>query len=365
MENNKRTFNGSHRLLRQLQLLRQRRSVYLAMLAVLVAMLTGCGTSLSDQLVDDKVNVVTSFYPLYDFAKAIGGEHVNVINLVPAGVDAHDWSPKPRDMINMSHADLFIYNGLGFEGWVDQLLSSLDEESKLVVVKATSDIVPIMHDRQGEIKHGNDDEIKHGDHNEAEQDIHDGIKHDIHVNHDGTMHGSGFQYDPHVWLSPLQAMQMAAHIKEALIAVDADNRLDYEANYDVFHAELAELHEQYRDVINAAPKKQMVVSHEAYGYLARDYGLEQIGVLGLSTSAEPTVQTMKRMIDFIKDNEIEYILFEELASPKVAKILAVDAGVETAVFHTLEGLTDDQISAGENYISIMKRNLASLEKVLQ
>lgn len=311
-----------------MMIINKKMSLLITIIFMSTMIMTGCGSSNSG-MVEGKVNVMTSFYPLFDFTQKIGGEHVNVINLIPAGVDSHDWTPKTQDMANITDADLLIYNGLGFEGWVENFLGGLESDSKLVSVEASRGITAIE---------GSHDEDDHDDHGEL---------------------------DPHVWLSPLQAKKMAENVKNALIQVDSANQSDYEKNYGQLIEQLDELHYKFEDVIAKSPRKDIVVSHEAYGYLVRDYDINQIGIMGISPNAEPTPQDMKRITDFVKEKDIKYILFEELVSPKLAQTLADDAGIETLVFNPLEGLTNEQIEAGEDYISMMEINLTSIEKALQ
>src|SRR5690554_5676139 len=207
------------------------------MFVISTIIVTGCGSTKSG-IVEGKINVMTSFYPLYDFANKIGGEHVNVVNLVETGVDPHDWTPTPKDMVNMTDADLFIYNGLGFEGWVDGFLGGLKSDSKLVVVESSQGISAIAaseaEDEYAEDEHANEehadedehaneehaDEDEHANEEHADEDEHANDEHadeDEHANEEED-HAHG-EFDPHVWLSPLQAKKMAENIKDALIEV--------------------------------------------------------------------------------------------------------------------------------------------------
>ena len=302
---------------------------------LLIIGLVGC-SSADPVIIEGKVNVLTSFYPLYDFTKKIGGEHVNVVNLVPAGVEPHDWSPKPRDMSNITKADIFIYNGGGFEGWVDDFIGSLDKDSSVLVVEAIHDIDLIHTNEQNKGKE------------HEEKDHHD--------------HGD---VDPHAWTSPLQAMVMAKTIQEHLIEADPTHQADYEANYNVLEERLLALHHQLTDIVSRSPRKEIVVSHEAFGYIARDYAITQVGVMGLSPEAEPTVKRMSEIKKFAEEHQIRYILFEELVSPKLAQTLAQSLQIETLVLNPIEGLTEDQVKANEDYFTMMATNLTTIEKALQ
>ncbi|SDD42830.1 zinc transport system substrate-binding protein [Paenibacillus sp. UNCCL117] len=321
-------------------------------IAALVMALSACGQSKAT-LAEGKVNVVTSFYPLYDFASAIGGEHVNVINLVPTGVEPHDWSPKSRDIQNITNAELFVYLGAGFEGWVHDTLDSMKSDAKVQVVEASRGITLIEagEDDHEHEEHGEEKKDGHGDEKEAKE----GHDHD----HD---HGS---HDPHVWLSPLNAKQMALTIKDALVQADAAHKAEFEANYAKLAGKLDALHNRYKTELAATSKKEIVVTHQSFGYLAKEYGLTQKAIMGMSPDAEPTSKEMKSILQFIKDNQVNYIFFEELVSDKLAATIAKDAGAQTLVLSPIEGLTEEQLAKGDNYVSLMENNLNNLLKALK
>jgi len=318
------------------------RAALACFLLIAFLLLSGCGSSGKHQLSDDKLNVVVTFYPLYDFAVKIGGDRVHVINLVPAGVDSHDWSPKSRDISLINHADLFIYHGVGFEGWVEDVLASLASDAGVKPVQASSGIalIPLNETEKDE----------HEEHVEGQLEEH---------NHD---HGG---YDPHTWLSPNNAKVLANNIKDALIAVDPEGREVYERNYGVLVQRLMQLDQQFREKLEPQARKEIIVTHHSFGYLARDYGLTLLSIMGLSPEAEPTAQDIKRIDDFIKTHQVQYIFYEQLVSDDLAAMLARDAGIETLVLHPLEGLTEEELAAGEDYFSLMEANLNNLIKALQ
>lgn len=313
-----------------------RKAVVLGLVLAVAAMLAlaGCGAS-KGELVEGKVNVVTSFYPLYDFTKKIGGDHVNVINLVPAGVEPHDWAPKSKDIRQMNNADLLVYQGSGFEAWVDDYKKSKKSDAKVTLLEASQGI-DLMANQED---HGKDEK--------------------------GHEHAQGSAFDPHVWLSPAGAKQLASNVKNGLIETDPAHKTDYEANFAAFSKQLDELDATYRSSLAKTARKDIVVSHAAFGYLCRDYGLTQKAIMGIAPDAEPTAQDMKAINQFVKANQVKYIFFEELVSDKLAKTLAKDANIETLVLNPLEGLTPEQVKAGDDYLSVMNTNLQNLLKALQ
>ena len=235
---------------------------------------------------------------MYDFAKKIGGDKVEVINLVPAGTEPHDWEPSTKDLIEMEKSDIFIYNGAGMEQWVDDVLESLDTE------ELTS------------------------------------------------------------WLDPQNAKYEMNKIKKALIKVDAENKDYYEANYKRYAKECDKLDTLYKEETSKLTKKELVVAHEAFGYLCHAYGLEQMGIEGLSADDEPDPKQMSEVIRFAKEHQVKTIFFEELVSPKVAKTIAKETGANAKMLNPLEGLSNKKIKAGEDYFSVMKQNLAAIKEAL-
>jgi zinc transport system substrate-binding protein len=306
--------------------------IMMAAIAALALLIAGCSDSTSTKLSEDKTNVVTSFYPLYYLASEIGGDYANVINLIPTGVEPHEWSPKSRDLETAAKAQLLLYNGAGLEGWIDDFLEGLPKDSKLIT---------------GPMSEG----VKLLDASSEEE----------HEDHD---HG-GVDVDPHTWVSPKSMLIMADNVKQMLIKADAAHEEQYKANYEKLVEQLKKLDEQYKRELGAVHKKDIVVSHQAFGYLARDYGLHEKSIMGLSPDAEPRAQDLLNLAKFVKENGVKYIFFEELVSSTLADTLASEADVETLVLNPVEGLTDEQKKNGDNYVTIMESNLQNLLKALQ
>ncbi|TCN01618.1 zinc transport system substrate-binding protein [Paenibacillus sp. BK033] len=308
------------------------------LLSAMIVFLAACGTNSDKTLVEGKTNVVTSFYPLYYLASEIGGDRVNVVNLIPAGVEPHDWTPKSQDLTIASKAQLFLYNGAGLEGWTDDFLNGLPKNTGLITAEMSKGI---------ELIHGNPEE---------EEEDHDHGEHD---------HDHGLDVDPHTWVSPKSAMVMAANVKDSLIQADPAHKEDFEANYDELAGKLEALNEEFESKLAAAPHKSIVVSHQAFGYLARDYGLTQIAITGLSPDAEPRAQDLLKVAKFVKSEGIKYIYFEEMVSPDLAKTIASETHTKLLVLNPIEGLTPKQEKAGEDYLSLMQKNLQNLLTGLQ
>lgn len=337
------------------------------MLALAISViLAGCGRSKEMNIVEGKINVVTTFYPIYDFARQIGGEHAHVMNLIPAGVEPHEWSPNSQELLVTSKAQLFMYNGAGFEGWVPTFLQGLDPNSNLKTVEVSSGIELLYTAEDDGHNHGHE----HGPEGTGEAHEHEDEQHAHGEDGDHKDEGSGHDHedlhvDPHTWVSPKSALKMADNIYRSYVEADPEHQADYEANYEALAQRLRQLDDEFGSSLASAARKEIVVSHQAFGYLCRDYGLTQKAIMGLSPEAEPRSQDLLNLIAFVKENDVRYIFFEELVSDQLARTLANETNVETLVLNPLEGLTKEQANAGEDYVSVMEQNLQNLMKALQ
>ncbi|MNC06776.1 High-affinity zinc uptake system binding-protein ZnuA precursor [compost metagenome] len=347
-----------------------------ALLALLV--LTACGAKTGGSIVEGKVNVVTTFYPIYEFTSEIGGDDINAINLLPVGVEPHDWTPRSQDIINTSKSQLFLYNGAGLEGWVPNFLKSLDKGSEVKAVAVSEGVDYIMTDEDDGHNHGGEAhaEDEHAEESHAEDAHEHEHTEDEHAeeahaeeehadNHAEEAAGDSLHTDPHTWVSPKSALIMAENIKNSLIAADPEHEAGYEERYNKLAERLQALDSKFETELAKLPNKEIVVSHQAFAYLARDYGLSQHAIMGLSPDAEPRGQDLVNLANLVKDEGIKYIFFEELVSDKLAKTLAAEVGVETMVLNPVEGLTEAQEKNGDNYFTLMEKNLQNLILALQ
>ena len=299
-----------------------------------LSLLTGCGTQPADTAADDgRLRVLTSFYPMYDFACKIGGDCIDVTNMVPSGTEPHDWEPSTNDLKNLEKADVFIYNGADMEPWADDLLVSRSDT--LRVVEASENVE--LRTTDGEHEHAHE--------------------------HEGADHHHG-DFDPHVWLDPENAKIEMEAIRDALCAADPENSTVFQSNYEKYAAELDALDAEFREKLAPLPNRTIVVAHEAFGYLCDAYGLTQVGIEGLSPDSEPDPGRMAEVIDFVREHSISTIFFEELVSPKVAEAIASETGAQAKMLSPLEGLSDEQAAAGADYFSVMHDNLAALMEAL-
>ncbi|WP_455538377.1 metal ABC transporter substrate-binding protein [Terrisporobacter sp.] len=300
-------------------------------LFLLIPMLLTIGCSNTSNIsknANGKIKIYTSIYPLYDFATKIGGDKVDVTNLVPAGTEPHDWEVSTNDIINLEKANMLIYNGAGIESWADKVINSLDNKD-IVYVKTSKNLD--LHKATKEEKNKNDSEV----------------------------------YDPHTWLSIENAEKEMKNIKNALVKYDPKNSNYYEKNYNIYAKKFDKLRKEYSHTLNPIKNKTIIVAHEAFGYLCSEYNIKQVGIEGLNPDSEPDPAKMTQIIKFAKKNNVKTIFFEELVSPKVANTIAKEINAKTRVLNPLEGLSKEQINKGEDYFSIMEQNLQALKDAMK
>lgn len=286
----------------------KRRYICILLLLLPALMLSASGSS--ERVEEGKLSVVASFYPMYDFACKIGGDKVSVYNLVPSGTEPHDWEPSTRDLVRLESADLFIYSGGGMEHWVEDVLSSLESED-LIVCEASVGVALI-----GE--------------------------------------------DPHIWLDPEMAALQLENIAAALTLADGANAEYYQEQLEKWRSEFLDLDEEYQRALAPLPSRSFVTSHAAFGYLASAYGLEEVAIEGLEPDGEPDPARLAEVTDFVRESGIKVIFSEELASDKSASVVAGETGAEVMTLSPLEGLSNEDLKRGADYLSVMRENLEKL-----
>ena len=260
------------------------------------------------------LKITTSFYPLAFLAETIGGQEVNVINLTPPGAEPHDFEPSTRDIAQLEFQDIILLNGGGLEGYVDKIKENIDSKKTNLVVVGQ----PLMSDLQ----------------------------------------------DPHVWLDPILYKKEAEMVTAAFVQKDPIHAALYTTNMQGLAKELDALDVEFKQGLHSCTQKNIITSHKAFGYLAIRYGLHQITLAGLSPDQEPSTKTLTDVATFAKTNKINYIFFEELASPSIAETIAREVGAKILMLNPLEGLTQKDSVAGKNYITIQKENLKNLQIAL-
>ena len=258
----------------------------------------------SDKDNSGKLQIYTSIYPIYDFTKKIGGEKISVYNMTKAGAEPHDFEITSKDMANLSKANLFIYNGGGMEHWVDTIKEALKD---IKYINTSSNI--------------NENNL-----------------------------------DPHFWLSPINAKIQMENIKNGLIEIDSENKNYYESNYNLYANRLTELDEKIKTSLSDIKNRNLVLTHPAFGHFCKEYSLNQISIA--RDEADP--KAMAEIIEFIKSNNVRTIFYEEFSSSKLVDSIAKETGIKILTLNPIESLSEENIASGEDYFSIMEKNLISL-----
>ncbi|WP_338472779.1 metal ABC transporter substrate-binding protein [Niallia sp. XMNu-256] len=304
----------------------------------------------------ETLKVYTTLYPLEDFTNKIGGKYVDVESIMPAGTDAHTFEPTTRQMMTIAEADAFIYNGLGMEPFAEKMAEALVNE-KVKMVEATHGIKTIAHGEE------HSEEAAH-----AYKELHseEAHEHEEEQHSESNPHGHDHgDFDPHVWLDPYRSITLAENIKNTLVELKPDAKEEFEKNFESLKTELQKLDEEFHQLAESKDNPEMIVSHAAYGYWEDVYGIHQIPVTGLSPSVEPSQKELEIIIQMANEKQIKYILFEQNVTPRVAEIIQKEINAEPLYLHNLESLTEEDRQNGEDYFSLMRKNLEALNKALK
>jgi len=296
-----------------------------ARVAVVVVLALGAvsacvGGTAADASEGAKVDVVAAFYPVAYAAQRVGGDKASVVNLTPAGAEPHDLELTPKQIDTVLDADVAFVMGRGFQPAVEAAARNRDGATVVVLDRLRAEARAA------------------------------GTKLDT--------------SDPHVWLDPVSMRVIVREVQTALTKADPKGRAVYTRNADAFVAELDALDERFRTGLADCDRKLVVTAHEAFGHLARRYGLRQEGVAGLAPDAEPDPRRLAALADLSRREGVTVVFTEELVSPRIAETLAREAGVRTAVLGPLEGLTAQAQRRGETYVSVMDENLGQLRSAL-
>jgi zinc transport system substrate-binding protein len=287
---------------------------------------------------DKTIKVVTTLFPVYDFAKNVGGKRVQVELLVPPGMEPHSFEPKPGDIRKIGDADVFMYTGKFMEPWIEDVLKGVSNKNLLVI--DTSMGIVLSEDRDPVENH------KHDKNSEDE------------LGHHHEQNGK----DPHIWLDFSNAQTMVENILNGFIAKDPANRDEYVKNAEAYSAQLSRLDRQFHDA-RASCKKDMIIhgGHFAFGYLARRYHLQYLSAYrGFSPNAEPTPGNIIQLIKNLRNHHLNYIFFEELVSPNVSETIARETGAKLLMLHGAHNISRNEWEQNVTFISLMENNLKNL-----
>ena len=301
----------------------------LVLMALVFSTLAGC----SEQPQEDsgKLQIVATLFPQYDFARQIAGDQAEVTMLLPFGMESHTFDPKPADIMKVNSSDLFLYTGQYMEPWAQSLIDALGD-SQTWVVDLSAGIT-------------------------LEEEGHD---------HDDSDDSHTHDYDPHIWTSPVNAITMVKSILSSLCAIDPDHAADYTGRAEDYIAQLTELDTDFRSMIDAAPRKEIVFGGRfAFAYFVREYGLEYMAAFdSCSSETEPSVQVMNQMINAVKEKAIPIVYYEEMTDPKVARAICSETGAQMRLLHSCHNVSKEEYDSGATYLTLMRQNLENLKEGL-
>lgn len=313
------------------------------LLFVLLSALCGCSAPQTQN--SNKLQIVVTSFPPYDFARQLAGDHADVTMLLSPGQESHTFEPTPQDMIFLTQADLFILGGGASDEWARRMMASSElDEGKTLSMMDCVESVP--------------EELSEG----MQQT---GI-HETHHTHEETDHSKYYTYDEHVWTAPENAMKICEEITKKLITTDSTNAATYQENLNAYRKELAALDKAFSEIAEAGTRTTLVFADRfPFRYFADSYNLTYFAAFpGCAGETEPDAATMKFLIDKVQEERIPAIFYTELSNRKIANAISEATGAKQLLLHSCHNVTKDEFERGETYVSLMRQNAAALKEAL-
>lgn len=311
---------------------------------LLCTMLTACAPARTPETAKDgRLKVVSTVFPGYDFARAAGGELVEVELLLPPGTESHSYEPTPTDILAVQECDLFIYLGGESDAWVETILDSVDRRgADLRMI----DCVELL-----------------------EEETVEGMQGEPGHDHEKEGHGVGevVEMDEHVWTSPRNAAAITRTVGEKLAELDQNHAADYEANAEAYAGEIGALDQTFTAFFDSLPTRTIVFGDRfPLRYFAEEYGLDYYAAFpGCSTQTEPSAATIAFLTDKVRAEHISTVFYIEFSNHLVADSIAETTDTKTAMFHTCHNISPEDLTAGATYVSLMEQNLETLREALR
>jgi zinc transport system substrate-binding protein len=297
----------------------------------LVFSLISCKQKYQQERGGKNITVVATLFPLYDFARHIGKDKAEVVLLIPPGAEPHSFEPRPRDILKIHKADIFLYTGKAMEPWIEEILKGISGQKPLIIDSAKG--IKIA-----------------GEHNDERNGGHE--------------QGTG---DPHIWLDFSNAEKMVDTILDGFVRADPSNREFYMQNAEAYKQQLQLLDKKYSDSL-ASCKKRILIhgGHFAFGYLARRYDLQYLSAYqGFAPNAEPTPQNMIALMKKLRSNNLHFVFYEELVMPRLAETIARETGAGLLMLNAAHNVTKEELEKGITFTSLMEQNLENLTRGLE
>jgi zinc transport system substrate-binding protein len=296
-------------------------------LLLLLSFLPSCQPAKESSKAEQKLKVIATIFPVYDFARNIGGDKINITMLLPPGTDAHHYELRPGDIIKVGKADIFLFTNFEMEQWAYQIINAADRNTNMLAVETGNGAVLLSL---------NKDE-KHDDHDS--------------------------DFDPHIWLDMDNAQKMVDNIAAAFIKKDPRNSDYYLKNAHDYKARLIALDQRYRTELNGCKTKTILhAGHWAFAYLAKRYNLKYIAAYNVLADAEPSPQKIVTLVQQVKTQKVPYIYYEDMINPRLAQMIAKETGAGLLKLNNGHDISRESIKNGESFISLMENNLINLKK---
>ena len=311
--------------------------IVLVFLCVFVVTFSGCTNKEEENLSGEKLSVITTIFPQYDFARAIGGDKVDVKMLLSPGVESHGFEPTLQDISNIGKSDLFIYVGGESDEWVESVLDTVkDKNIKTISLVDTVETV--------------EEELVEGMEEPEEEE--EGEEHEI---------------DEHVWTSPKNAIKIVNKICETLSEIDSENAEYYKNNADNYIKELKKLDSDLTEIVQNARIKTLIFAERfPFRYLAEHYGLKYYAAFpGCSSNSEPSLATINLLVEKVKEENVSKVFYIEFSNGAVADTICQMTGATKAELHSCHNVSKEEFNNGVTYIDLMKRNVETLREALK
>jgi zinc transport system substrate-binding protein len=302
-----------------------------------------------------RVTIVTTLFPYYDFARAVAGEDADIVLLLPPGMEAHGYEPKPSDVLQVQHADIFVYTGSFMEPWAESILEGTENEDRRVINASEGLILIEGEDHAGEIE-------EHATTEPSVEMLDPGSDGEQERMADEVMN----RVDPHIWLDFNNAIKITNRIAAELKNLDPANAEAYERRRQAFESELLHLDSAYAETLRTCRTRTFVQGgHRSFGYLARRYNLDYLAAIGFGGDTEPTVKDLLDLINIVREKGIRYIYSEELTSPRYAETLGRETGTTILLLNAAHNLSRNDFEMGVTFTDIMRANLEKLAQGLE
>lgn len=276
----------------------------------------------------DKVKVTASFYPIQEFARKVGGDRVEVLNITPPGIDPHEYEPTSGDITNVLSSKLFVFQGGDFDPWSSKFAGEASSNNiKTLDVITTAELI--------------------------QETVADKFGQNIQT------------VNPHTWLDPILAIKQVESIRDNLIQLDGPGKDKYNQNANEYITQLNQLDNNYQQALSQCRQNRIIVTHDAYSYLATRYSFQTLSIAGLEPNDEPTPGELITLIEAAKESGLKYVFFETQVSDKYAKTVAKEVGATTLTLNTLESPSQQELDGGLNYITAMNDNLTNLKIAME